>query len=64
MLDFVKDIKAGQTIQISFGRQFIMWYDFEDLIYYADENEVDFNDQLYASLIDNMSIQYYLANYL
>lgn len=64
ILDFAKELKAGQYLQISFGRQLILFYDYEDLLEFAKENEISYDEQLYSSLIENYSIQWQLQCYL
>lgn len=64
VLDFAKQLKVGQTIQISFGRQYIVFYEYEQLVFYTKLNNCNFEEQLYSSLIENMSIQWYLSQYL
>lgn len=64
VIDFVKTLMPHQEIEISFGRELILYYSYEQLQEYARENEWTFDKQLYHSMIENDSIGYELANYL
>jgi hypothetical protein len=64
IIDFAKALKEGQEISISFGRLYIVDYDYEDIVEYAKEYGENIEDMLYDLLLDNHTIQYYLCQYL
>lgn len=64
IIDFAKQLKAGQEIQISFGRMYITFFEYEEIMEYAKEYNETFEEMLYDLLIDNDSIIYHLKNYL
>lgn len=64
IIDFAKTLKEKQEISISFGRLYIVSYDYEDIIEYAKDYGESIEDMLYDLLIENHTIQYYLSQYL
>lgn len=64
IVEFARDIQAGQTIQISFGRTFVRWFDYEDIMYDAHLDNETIEEKLNDLLHDDMGIHYHLCTYL
>lgn len=64
IIDFAKTLKEKQEISISFGRLYIVYYDYEEIVEYAKEYGESIEDMLYDLMIENHTIQYYLNQYL